>query len=107
MLIIGNFMDQRIINRQILLIALDFLLLKSGAVVVAEDPDIDQNKKNAYRTIGIDVGCDRVLIDNKVMKLKKQQNEQQNQITVDHDDPKWQRSIFNRIKEIFQLCMAQ
>lgn len=70
MLIIGNFMDQRIINRQILLIALDFLLLKSGAVVVAENPDIDQNKKNAYRTIGIDVGCDRVLIDNKVMKLK-------------------------------------
>lgn len=45
MLVGTDFVDQRIVDRHIFLIAVDFLLLESGALVVVKDPDIDRCKQ--------------------------------------------------------------
>ena len=45
MLVGTDLLDQRIVDRHIFLIAVDFLLLESGTLVVVKDPDIDRCKQ--------------------------------------------------------------
>lgn len=97
MLVGTDLLDQRIVDRHIFLIAVDFLLLEPGTLIVVKDPDIDRCQQCQQ--------CDdkgQNFVDLLRVDLEKSQTEQNHKICIQCQNTKQIRSLLYIVKQMLR-----